>query len=68
MVASPMSLLLENGWVCTVDDAGTELPDGWVLVRDGLVETVGGDAPAHLVNADESEIAREHRVQAQRLS
>jgi cytosine/adenosine deaminase-related metal-dependent hydrolase len=47
MVDPPMSLLLENGWICTLDDAGTELPDGWVLVRDGLVDAVGeGEPPA----------------------
>jgi cytosine/adenosine deaminase-related metal-dependent hydrolase len=41
-----MSLLLANGWICTVDDAGTELPGGWVLIRDGRVEAVGdGAAP-----------------------
>ncbi len=40
-----MSLLLENAWVCTLDDAATELPDGWVLVREGLVAEVG-DGPA----------------------
>ena len=27
-----------------MDDDGTELPSGWVLVRDGLVERVGSDA------------------------
>jgi cytosine/adenosine deaminase-related metal-dependent hydrolase len=37
-----MSLLLANGWICTMDDEGTELADGWVLLRDGLVESVGG--------------------------
>jgi cytosine/adenosine deaminase-related metal-dependent hydrolase len=37
--------LFHNGWICTVDDAGTELPDGWLLVRDGLVEAVGTGEP-----------------------
>jgi 8-oxoguanine deaminase len=47
MVESSMSLLLENGWICTMDLAGTEHPEGWVLVRDGLVEAVGaGEPPA----------------------
>src|SRR5437899_230242 len=42
-----MSLLLANGWICTMDDAGAEHPAGWVLVRDGLVEAVGdGEPPA----------------------
>ena len=37
-----MSLLLANAYVATLDDAESEHPDGWVLVRDGLVEHVGG--------------------------
>ncbi|HEY8773376.1 MAG TPA: 8-oxoguanine deaminase [Gaiellaceae bacterium] len=42
-----MLRLFHNGWICTVDDAGTELTDGWLLVRDGLVEAVGtGEPPA----------------------
>jgi 8-oxoguanine deaminase len=42
-----MALLLENGWICVLDDAGTEFSSGWVLVRDGLVEAVGdGPRPA----------------------
>ncbi len=28
-----------------MDDAGAEHPDGWLLVRDGLVEAVGGGPP-----------------------
>jgi cytosine/adenosine deaminase-related metal-dependent hydrolase len=35
-------LLLAGGHVVTMDDAGTEHADGWVLVRDGLVAAVGG--------------------------
>ena len=39
--------LLKNGWVVTMDDAGSEHPDGWVLVEDGLVAEVGnGELPA----------------------
>src|SRR5438105_2723926 len=41
-----MATLLRNGWIVTMDDAGGEHPDGWVLVRDGAVEAVGGGAPA----------------------
>src|SRR5262245_8049363 len=37
-------MLLQNGWICPMDDSGREYPTGWVLVRDGLVEAVGGDA------------------------
>jgi len=39
-----MRRLLAGGWVVTMDDAGTEHPSGWVLVDDGLVAAVGGDA------------------------
>src|SRR5580765_1452692 len=38
-------MLLQNGWICPMDDSGSEVPEGWVLVRDGLVEAVGGGAP-----------------------
>jgi cytosine/adenosine deaminase-related metal-dependent hydrolase len=38
-------MLLQNGWICPMDDSGEELPGGWVLVRDGLVEAVGGGPP-----------------------
>jgi cytosine/adenosine deaminase-related metal-dependent hydrolase len=38
-------MLLQNGWICPFDDSGRELEDGWVLVRDGLVEAVGDGAP-----------------------
>jgi cytosine/adenosine deaminase-related metal-dependent hydrolase len=40
-----MTMLLQNGWICPMDDSGQELPDGWVLVRDGLVEALGGASP-----------------------
>jgi cytosine/adenosine deaminase-related metal-dependent hydrolase len=41
-----MTMLLQNGWICPMDDDGSEFPGGWVLVRDGLVEAVGdGAAP-----------------------
>lgn len=39
--------LYANGWVVTMDDAGTELPAGWLLVEDGVVAAVGaGEEPA----------------------
>ena len=40
-----MSLLLRNAHVVTMDDAGSEHADGWVLLTGGLVEAVGGGAP-----------------------
>ncbi|HZB35335.1 MAG TPA: 8-oxoguanine deaminase [Gaiellaceae bacterium] len=40
-----MTTLLHNAYVVTMDDAGAEHQDGWVLVRDGLVEAVGGGEP-----------------------
>ncbi|MGH2936270.1 MAG: 8-oxoguanine deaminase [Gaiellaceae bacterium] len=40
-----MSTLYRNAHVVTMDDAGTEHADGWLLVADGLVDSVGGGAP-----------------------
>jgi cytosine/adenosine deaminase-related metal-dependent hydrolase len=40
-----MATLLANAWVVSMDDAGTEHRDGWVLVEDGLVSAVGGGVP-----------------------
>jgi cytosine/adenosine deaminase-related metal-dependent hydrolase len=38
-------VLLANAYVATMDDAGSEHEDGWLLLRDGLIEAVGGGAP-----------------------
>jgi cytosine/adenosine deaminase-related metal-dependent hydrolase len=38
------TLLLADAYVATMDDAGTEHENGWVLVRDGMVEAVGDGA------------------------
>ena len=41
-----MKRLFANGWVVTMDDAGTEHRPGWVLVEDGRIGAVGsGDEP-----------------------
>ena len=40
-----MTMLLQNGWIVPMADSGAEYPDGWVLVRDGLVEALGDGAP-----------------------
>jgi cytosine/adenosine deaminase-related metal-dependent hydrolase len=40
-----VSTLFHGAWVVTMDDAGSEFPDGWLLVADGLVEGAGGGAP-----------------------
>ena len=40
-----MSLLLDNAHVVTMDDEGSEHPDGWVLIANGRVEAVGGSIP-----------------------
>jgi len=37
--------LLAHAHVVTMDDAGSEHADGWVLVAGGLVEAVGAQAP-----------------------
>jgi cytosine/adenosine deaminase-related metal-dependent hydrolase len=38
-------VLLTGAHVVTMDDDGTEHPDGWVLISDGRVASVGGGAP-----------------------
>jgi cytosine/adenosine deaminase-related metal-dependent hydrolase len=44
-------LLLTDAYVTTMDDAGTELENGWILVEDGFVARVGeGERP----DADET--------------
>ena len=40
-----MRRLLAGAHVVTMDDAGSEYPDGWILLRDGFVDAVGGGAP-----------------------
>ncbi len=41
-----MSTLYANGWVVTMDDAGTEHRSGWVLVADATIAAVGaGEEP-----------------------
>jgi cytosine/adenosine deaminase-related metal-dependent hydrolase len=37
--------LFERAWVVTMDDAGSEFPDGWLLVADGLVGAAGAGEP-----------------------
>jgi 8-oxoguanine deaminase len=40
------STLYAGGWIVTMDNAGTEHPDGWLLVENGTVAAVGtGDEP-----------------------
>jgi cytosine/adenosine deaminase-related metal-dependent hydrolase len=39
-----MTTLLHSAYVVTMDDEGTEHEDGWVLIRNGEVEAVGGEA------------------------
>lgn len=40
-----MKTLYTSAYVVAMDDAGTEIPDGWLLVEDELVAGVGGGAP-----------------------
>jgi cytosine/adenosine deaminase-related metal-dependent hydrolase len=46
-----MKSLYRGGWIVTCDDAGTEHPEGWLLVEGGLVASVGSGAGPE---ADES--------------
>jgi cytosine/adenosine deaminase-related metal-dependent hydrolase len=39
-------MIYGNGWIVTMDDAGTEHQRGWIRVENGLIAEVGaGDAP-----------------------
>ena len=39
-------MILENGWLVTMDDAGTEYARGWLRIEDGRIAALGeGDAP-----------------------
>lgn len=40
-----MRRLFANAWVVTMDDAGSEYENGWLLVDDGGVAAVGDGAP-----------------------
>jgi cytosine/adenosine deaminase-related metal-dependent hydrolase len=40
-----MSALVHGAYVVCLDNAGTEHPDGWILITDGFVEAVGGGSP-----------------------
>ena len=48
-----MATLYANGWVVTMDDAGTEHESGWVVVDGSEIVSVGaGDEPAGLDRID----------------
>src|ERR671930_1634982 len=40
-----MRTLFANAHIVTMDEAGTEIPSGWLLVDDGFVEEVGSGNP-----------------------
>ena len=40
-----MRTLYANAYVVTMDDAGTEYANGWLLADDGFVEEVGDGNP-----------------------
>jgi cytosine/adenosine deaminase-related metal-dependent hydrolase len=40
-----MRMLFANAHVVTMDDAGTEIPNGWLLVEGGFLEEVGSGNP-----------------------
>lgn len=48
-----MRTLYANGWVATMDDAGTEHRDGWVLVDGAVIAEIGAGAePEHEERVD----------------
>ena len=40
-----MKTLLSNVHVVTMEDDGMEYPDGWILIDDGFIESVGTGSP-----------------------
>ena len=40
-----MRTLVANAHIVTMDGAGTEIPNGWLLLDDGFVEEVGSGNP-----------------------
>jgi cytosine/adenosine deaminase-related metal-dependent hydrolase len=45
-------VILANGWIVTMDEAGTEYPRGWLRIEDGLIAEVGdGDPPGAATSA-----------------
>ena len=40
-----MRTLFSNAHIVTMDDAGTEIPNGWMLLDDAFIEDVGSDNP-----------------------
>ena len=40
--------VLANAHVVTMDDAGTELAGGWILIEDGLIAEVGSGTPPEM--------------------
>jgi cytosine/adenosine deaminase-related metal-dependent hydrolase len=48
--AAAVSTLLRSAWVVTMDEAGAEHEDGWVLIRDGMIDAAGGGAPPEADN------------------
>src|SRR5437870_7540918 len=38
-------VLLANAYVARMDDAGSEHEDGWLVLRDGLIDAVGSGEP-----------------------
>jgi cytosine/adenosine deaminase-related metal-dependent hydrolase len=40
-----MRTLFSNAHIVTMDDAGTEIPNGWMLLDDAFVDEVGSDNP-----------------------
>ena len=48
-----MTTLYANGWIVTMDDAGTEHPNGWVLVDGATIVSTGrGSEPDHATRID----------------
>lgn len=46
-------MILRNGWILTMDDAGTEHRHGWLRLEDGLIAEVGVGEPPGSAPSDD---------------
>jgi len=55
------TLLIKNAHIVTMDDKGTEIPNGGIFIRDGIIERVGSEADLP-TTADEVLDLKDHVV------
>ena len=45
-------MILANGWIVTMDDAGTEHERGWLRIEDGRIAELGAGEPPRPADDD----------------